>query len=368
MYSLLTAVALCAPAADTKPAGPPVDVVICLDVSNSMDGLIASAKTKLWDVVNDLARAKPTPRLRVGLYSYGHNSYPKENGWIRKEVDLTDDLDLVSQKLFGLTTRGGTEYVSRVCRDAVKEQKWSEEKGALKLIFVCGNEPASQDKTVKLSDVAELARGKGIVINPIFCGPFNHPEATDWKEFATMSGGRFINIDQDRGVKEVVAAPQDKALAELSAKLNTTYVVYGKDGKEKANNQKKQDENASKASPQAAASRATTKGGDLYRNSTWDLVDRLKEDPKFDVTKVPEDELCEEMRKLKPEERERHLKEMLARREGIQKEIAELSAKRVEYLKTEAKKNPSKADKAFDEAIRATLREQAGKQGIKLPE
>ena len=56
-----------------------VEVVLCLDVSSSMDGLIASAKQKLWDIVNDLARAKPTPELRVALYSYGNNAYDAED-------------------------------------------------------------------------------------------------------------------------------------------------------------------------------------------------------------------------------------------------------------------------------------------------
>ena len=58
-----------------------------------MQRLIDSAKIKLWDLVNDLAKAKPTPIVRVGLYSYGHNSYDPKKGWVRKEVDLTDDLD-----------------------------------------------------------------------------------------------------------------------------------------------------------------------------------------------------------------------------------------------------------------------------------
>src|SRR5262249_21561950 len=138
------ALALAAPAihaADTgaKPAKPKnIDVALCLDVSNSMDGLINSAKNRLWDVVNDLAKAKPTPNLRVALYSYGHNRYDPKVGWIRKEVDLTTDLDAVSQKLFGLTTFGGTEYVTRVCRDAIQEQSWCKDQDALKLIFVCG--------------------------------------------------------------------------------------------------------------------------------------------------------------------------------------------------------------------------------------
>jgi len=65
-------------AEEAKPAPKDIDVVICLDVSNSMDGLIASAKVKLWDVVNDLAKIKPTPRLRVGLYSYGNDGYGRQ--------------------------------------------------------------------------------------------------------------------------------------------------------------------------------------------------------------------------------------------------------------------------------------------------
>ena len=73
--------------ADEKPAeGRPIDLVICLDVSGSMNGLVDSAKIKLWEVVNEMARLRPMPNLRVGLYSYGHTSYPADTGWVRKEI------------------------------------------------------------------------------------------------------------------------------------------------------------------------------------------------------------------------------------------------------------------------------------------
>src|SRR5512142_1412404 len=85
----------------------PIDLVICLDTSGSMQGLIEAAKQKLWDIVNELGRAKPTPHLRVGLYVYGTPGYGAENGWVRKLVDLTDDLDSVYAKLTPLRTDGG---------------------------------------------------------------------------------------------------------------------------------------------------------------------------------------------------------------------------------------------------------------------
>jgi hypothetical protein len=363
--------ALAPPAGAADTGKPPkrksIDVAICLDVSNSMDGLIASAKTKLWDIVNDLAKVKPTPNIRVALFSYGNDGYDPKVGWIRKEIDLTTDLDAVSAKLFGLKTFGGTEYVTRVCRDAVEQLKWSREKDALKIIFVCGNEPASQDPVVKLKEAADKAKAKGIVINPIYCGNPSDADARDWKEFAGLCGGKFAHIDQDRGAV-VVSTPVDKKLAELSGKLNYTYVFYGLKGKEKKENQAVQDDNAARLGRGVAAARAVSKGGAAYRNDAWDLVDRMQNDKKFDVRKVADKDLPAEMRKLKPEERLKYLKKKAAERVALQKEIAKLSAQRAAYITQQMKKNKTKADKAFDAAIRATLREQAGKKGIKIPD
>jgi hypothetical protein len=332
-----------------------------------MDGLIGSAKAKLWDIVNDMAKVKPAPNLRVGLYSYGNDNYDPKAGWVRKELDLTTDLDALYQKLFALTTRGGTELVARVCRDAVDQQKWSDERRALKIIFVCGNEPASQDHVVSLKDAADKAKAKGIIVNPIFCGIDNSPHAADWKTFAGLSGGRFASINQQRGVV-AIATPMDKDLAELSVKLNKTYVVYGdRKNLEKQRNQVAQDSNAARAGAPVAAARAASKASGLYRNEGWDIVDRMKRDPKFDINKIPEAELCDTMKKMTPEQRVKYVKEMAAHREALQKQIVDLSKKRDQYVAEQTKKNGSAADRAFDEALRKTLREQAESKGIVIP-
>jgi hypothetical protein len=368
VLGLFAAAAAAAPVPNPeKPKPKAIDVVLCLDVSNSMDGLIASAKMKLWDIVNDLAKIKPTPDLRVALYSYGSTNYAPAAGWVRKESDFTTDLDLISKQLFGLTTRGGTEYAARVTRDALEQQKWSADRDALKLIFVCGNEAAGQDPQVTLKAAADLARGKDVVVNPIFCGHAEARDAHDWKEFAAFAGGRFASIDQDRGTV-AVATPMDKKLAELSAELNKTYVLYNVQAGEKALNQSLQDANATRLGLAAAAGRAQSKASGLYRNEDWDLVDKKKADPKLDLGKLPADQLPEKLRKMNAAEREDYVKKMAEQRVQIQKEIVDLSAKRALYVQEEVKKNPSKADKAFDEAIRAAIREQAARKGIKVPD
>lgn len=375
----LTAVALLLtalfdPAAEPvrpAPASKPVDLVICLDCSGSMGGLIDSARIKLWDVVNELAKVKPTPTLRVGLYSYGGQGpdYPADKGYIRKEIDLTMDLDAVYEKLNALKITGHIEYATGVSKRAIDEQKWSDDPTALKLIFVCGNEEADQDPNVKYADLGEAAKGKGVIVNSIYCGPDSDGIAPGWKELATAAGGKYANIDMNKAKTQLIATPFDKQLGELSSKLNTTYVTYGEAGKKLAENQAAQDKNAAGAGGGVAASRAASKSGALYRNDTWDLVDRMKNDPKFDIKTVKDDELCDEMKKMTPDERLAYLKKKEEERAKIQKEIAELSAKRAKHIEEEQKKAPkSEGEKALDEALKATIRSQAKDKGFEVPE
>ncbi len=376
--SLATLAVVLATASQARAADPaegkPIDLVLCLDVSGSMNGLIDSAKVKLWDVVNELARLKPTPNLRVGLYSYGHDTYPAANGWVRKEIDLTSDLDDVYKALNGLTINGGTELVARVSNAALTEQKWSTDPGALKLLFVCGNEAANQDKVIALDTVSDLAKKNGVVINTIFCGTANHPQAVGWNAFAQQCGGRGVSIDQNKSAQAVVVKTEfDERILKLNEKLNSTYVCYGKKGAEAASNQATQDRNALAAptapgsAPAPALARAQSKAGALYNCATWDLVDKMKEKD-FDLAKIAEADLPEELKKLKPAERLEFIKQKSAERDAIQKEILDLSAKRQKKIDEEVAKLPkTDKDKALDEAVKGLVRDQAKERGFEVP-
>ena len=90
------------PSRSPSPRRPsPIDLVICLDTSGSMQGLINAARQKLWSVVSELATAKPMPDLRVALLTYGSPGND-EAGHVVLQSDLTRDLDLISEKLFAL--------------------------------------------------------------------------------------------------------------------------------------------------------------------------------------------------------------------------------------------------------------------------
>ena len=337
-----------------------VDLVIALDTSSSMDGLIDGARQKLWDVGNLLAQARPRPILRVGLLSYGNDGYDAGKGWVRKESDLTTDLDGIYARLFALRTNGGSEYVARAVRDATREMRWSQESGTLKIIFVAGNEPANQDPQVQLVSAVQGARQKGIFVNAIYCGADGGGEAVSWRQVAALGSGQYAAIDQNQIV--TIAAPQDAELARLSGELNKTYVAYGTAGGMRAEQQAAQDKNAQTASAPAAASRAAAKASALYRNDDWDLVDARNRGK--DIGKMKAEELPEPLRKLDSAARDHYLTEKAKERETLQKKIATVNGERETYLKAERARRAGKGAKALDDALGEAIRKEATSAGF----
>jgi hypothetical protein len=341
-----------------------VELAICLDTSGSMSGLINAAKQKLWAIVNELALAEPTPKLRVALLTYGNNGHDRENGWVRIDSRLTDDLDVISQKLFALTTDGGTEYVGRVLSFA-GQLDWNPSDDALKLIVVAGNEGADQDQQVPFPGVCRALIGRGIMINSIYCGPPTDAIAVGWQEVARLADGQFACIDQDEGTI-VVESPFDEQLAALSTHINDTYIPFGAEGEQASLNQSAQDANAAGLNSAAAAARAQTKGKALYFCS-WDLVDACASG-QVNVEEVAAEALPETMREMSPQERAAYVEQMGQRRAAIKQQIDELGKKRDAYVQAEMQRQALDASKGLDDAIRRAVREQAEKKGMRFPE
>jgi len=350
----------------TKPARPQpvVQLALLLDTSNSMDGLIDQARSRLWQVVNDLATARcdgVRPRLEVALYEYGNNSLSAEGNYIRQVSGFTHDLDFISDRLFALRTNGGSEYCGAVIEHALTRLAWSNRDNDLRLLFIAGNEPFDQGPVNFRNAIRNAARA-GVTVNTIFCGPYNEGVATLWQNGAQLADGCYTSIDQDRRLP-VIDAPQDREIAQLNISLNATYLAYGDQGRERREMQSRQDANAAAAAPSVAAERAQSKATALYDNRSWDLVDAVREG-EVDADKLAKDELPEELRGLSAGERDAKIAAAAAERKRLQEKIQQLAAERTKYVEAEmAKLAAASGDHAaaLDDAIRQSVRAQAEK-------
>jgi hypothetical protein len=345
-------------------AAPKIQLAILLDTSGSMNGLINQARTQLWKIVNELATAKQngrTPDLEVALYEYGKSSIPKDEGYLRQIVALTDDLDAISEQLFALTTGGGQEYCGQVIQAATSGLVWSKADDDLKLIFIAGNEAFTQG-TVSYKAACSTAISKGITVNTIFCGPEAEGIRTGWRDGAVLADGSFLHIDQNRRVA-AIKTPFDQKLAELSGKVNRTFVFFGDKANRQylARRQVAQDKAAAKAAPSAAAERASFKSKKQYKSKA-DLVEAVISG-KVKLKDIKDEELPESLRKLSLVEKKAYIKGKDKERAAIQSEISKLSKQRTKYIAEQKRKQSESTPKnTLDAAIIKAIRTQAKKK------
>ncbi len=348
---------------ETVTDAPLVQIAVLLDTSGSMQGLIEQAKTQLWKLVNEFITAKQdgkTPVVQVALYEYGKDALKSKEHWIRQIQPLTRDLDKVSEELFALTTNGGEEYCGAVIQRATLDLAWDANPKVYKAIFIAGNEPFTQGP-IDSKQSCKDSIAKGIIVNTIHCGGEAQGIAEHWNQGALLADGKYLVIDQNQAIVHI-EAPQDKEIVRLNEELNKTYINYGSAAPAAKARQVAQDSNAA-AKPESGAQvqRIVSKASANYFNSGWDLVDASK-DKSFDITKVKEADLPEEMKKMTVEERKAHLVKKTAERAEIQKKVLTLNKEREAYVTTQRKE--SAKNDTLDTAMVKALRTQAEKKGI----
>ncbi len=338
-------------------------IALLLDTSNSMDGLIDQAKSQLWKIVNELAAAKcgdgSRPSIKIALYEYGNDGLPSSEGYIRQVSGLTDDLDLISEKLFALTTNGGNEFCGQVIKTSLNQLGWSSAQADLKMIFIAGNEPFTQG-SVSYHIACSVAKEKSVIVNTIYCGNFDEGMHSNWKDGADITGGTYMSIEQNR--KTVyISTPYDQKIAECNERLNKTYVYYGATGEQKKEAQSTQDTNAESYGMANKVERAVSKSSHAYKNSSWDLVDAAKEDESV-IAAAPAKQLPAEMQGMSIEQRKGYVTQKANDRKKIQNEIQELNKKRQGYIATQSQKESE--DTMLDAAMIKAIREQAKSKNL----
>ena len=347
-----------------KPSKQSIMLALLLDTSNSMDGLIDQAKSQLWKIVNELAAAKcddgSKPTIQIALYEYGNDGLPELSGYIRQVSPLTDDLDLISEKLFALKTNGGNEFCGQVIQTSLQQLAWTSSEADLKMIFIAGNEPFTQGE-VPYQTACALANEKDVVVNTIYCGNFSEGMNTDWKKGADLTKGSYMSIDQDRATV-YISTPYDDQIAALNDRLNSTYVYYGKTGNSKKENQTKQDFNAATYGKGNTVERTISKSTSAYSNSSWDLVDAAK-DNEAAIEKAPVETLPAEMKSMTVQQRKDYVKQKSSERTKIQSDIQKLNSQRKVYL--EQNKQVETSENSLDGTMIQSIKGQAKTKKLK---
>jgi hypothetical protein len=358
LLALTLAVPVAAHPADPDPRGPLVQIALLLDTSNSMDGLIGQAKNQLWRIVNDLAGSRRhgrAPRIEVALYEYGNSALAAGENYIRQVLPFTNDLDRVSERLFGLSTNGGEEYCGAVIKDAVGNLAWDGRDYTYKTIVIAGNEPFTQGGVDFRASVRRAVE-HDITVNTVFCGDRREGVQTAWKEGADRGRGAFMTINQDDAAL-VARTPYDDEIERLGRDMNETYVSYGAIGRASSLRQAEADKSAMSAAPAGAAvERSLFKAKGQYNEAAgaWDAVSNVLSGASS-AKELKREDLPSEYRAMDDKQLDAALKAKAAKRAAIQKDLDRLGRLRAEHL---AKQNAGPKE-TLDAAVLGAVRSQA---------
>ncbi len=305
-----------------------------------------------------------TPRLELAIYHYGSGTVPAEQGHIRLVQPFTDQLDVVSEALFGLETGGRAEHPGEVLLRSVYDLKWREGPGVVKVVYVAGNEDFGQGP-VDPAAAIDRARDRGIAVNTVYCGGAQQGIAHGWKAGAQRSGGRYLGIDANH-VMIYVPAPQDDEIARLGQRLDETYVPYGLHGRAGLDNLHRQNDNARESGRGAQIERVLAKATALFRNHVWDLVDAMNTGH-VAVHEVDRATLPPSLRQLEPSALVALVDARAQARTRIQDRLLALGRSREAWLALHA---PDAAGPrlGLHNAIAGSLREQLVRAGFMLPQ
>ncbi len=337
-----------------------IRVALLLDTSGSMDGLIEQAKSQLWNILNELARTEKNgqePTLEIALYEYG-NPAKGGNDQINQLTAFTTDMDLVSDKLFALTTNGGEEYCGLIIQTSLNELKWEATDGDLKIIYIAGNEPFTQGP-VNYAYACKQAKQKDITVNTIFCGSYQEGISGSWQTGAALGGGIYMHIDPNQQTV-YVETPYDADINKLNNKLNDTYIPYGQKGQEKQQSQVTQDYNAGQYSMTNSADRVVFKSSKKYKATDWDLIDAYKKDKRIlkNASNLPSG-----LQNISTEEMENRIQVITIERENIQKQIQDLDQKRRTFKEKQTKEV---TEGSLQDSMLKSIQEQAKKKGFEI--
>jgi hypothetical protein len=209
----------------------PLDIVFCLDLSGSTNGLLTDVRDNLWLMSNELDQMSPRPDLRIGIVGFSRPSFGKNNAYVKVLSNLTNDLDHVAAELYRLkpSIEKGDQIVSAALNAAINDMDWSKEDQAAKIIFIVGNGMVTANGYEYVKS-CEAAVANNIVVNSVYVMKSNwFKEIAGWRRIATISGGMQMEVTINKAEPVAIWKSDWKALSKVNTQLNNTFMWTGND-------------------------------------------------------------------------------------------------------------------------------------------
>jgi hypothetical protein len=282
------------------------EIVFCVDLSASTNGLLNDIRDNLWYFISDVRKNMPETDLRIGIVGFARPSFGAGNYYVKVLCDLSENYDLVSYTLFQLKVNieKGDQCDGSALFTAMTGIDWNKNPQTKKLIYLFGNGSVNMCG-YNYQKVCELAINKNIHVNAVYCvqREMNRKELRGWNEIAAATGGEFYTFQITKRTPLLKFSADAQWLVDLNKQLHDTYIYFGKNGKERYDMMCAGDDNSKRMNEDFFYSRCRYKLSKHYEEQCrqWDLVSLIKTDLP-DFTKLSKDYLPKDFQIMNPKD------------------------------------------------------------------
>lgn len=251
-----------------------VELVFCLDMSASTNGMLHDVRNRMWSIANGILRENESTNLKMGVVGYGRPSFGSADGYVKIISNLTADFDKINFSLHQISAflEKGDQFVPDALFETYKKIKWSKEEGTEKMVFLIGN-GNPYTGPYNLYDVCEVFSKSNIHINTVYVNSAkaNVNFLAGYQNIAAMTNGKFYSVFSKSRVEINKNIAMAKELVTMNASVNNTFMFYSKDAAERKKILFETDKNNLKMGVEFYRSRLQYKISEHYLQSCVDF-------------------------------------------------------------------------------------------------
>lgn len=335
-----------------------IDLVFCIDLSSSTNGLLPVLKKHFWEIIYDFNRYYPVVNLKIGLIMYGRPSFDKKNNYVKVYSDLSSDYDMVFDSFSKLRTNvtQGEAWLDQAIEVTINQISWNED--AIKHAYFIGNGPSQGKHNTSKTLVKKSIAKNNLHFNFMFYNSYNNQkDKDDWEELAEMGKGNYKLFKLEPSSIQFQKKYDVEWITDLGDMINDSYLPYGLNGNERLKTSLDIDSICATIDEDCYESRMIYKASRFYqnKNASWDLID-LFTTQSINLEVIQESEVSPTLKSMKEADLIKYLQLKKLDRKQLLAEMARHSAKRDLFLyKKHAKLKLFNQQTYFYEALISSL-------------
>lgn len=246
-----------------------VDLVFCVDLSASTNGILHDIRTGIWTIANKII-GKNNMLTRIGVVAYARPSFGATNGYVKIISNLTTDFDKLGYDLYQLKVQieKGDHFVPNALYETLTKISWNSSPSTNRVVYLIGNGSAFTGP-LNLVNICEDFKSRKITVHSVYVVTSQQDDLNEkgYLTVAEITGGEFFRMKLAQKVLWEDNREKAGVFFKMNHSFNSTMLFYTPDAVDRKKYTFETDKYILQNSTDAFIQRLRYKASDQYRQA-----------------------------------------------------------------------------------------------------